>query len=558
MKKILLLAMCVPIILSAQNGITVSNLAVDAGTVTFDVSWDKDAPNMPEVWSDSVWVFVDYNKDGVMKRLPLLSGATLTATSAPDVGKVIEEENNDKGVWVVGNAKSKTNSSGSFSATVKLLTATADVSGACAYASNYPPVGEYITSQTVKFTGTPLYDLTLKGAENDTIYRTSGTDFDIPEGYALVSFTDITGAPGIMKCIPPAIYTLIASALDFCAGSEGVTFALSGTESGRDYQLYRDNLDVVGTVLNGTGDAATFTGSFADAGVYTAQVEEEGILCAAVMSGLHTVIEHLLPTITPSGGEANQSIDQNTAITTITFTAGNGATTITHSGELPNGVTGENTSTLVHTISGTPSAAGVFPYTITATGEGGCTVTTSGTITVNALTPPFAASTQTWTVGAQTWSDRIVSPADCNKSAFTFDSNSPQCRSNTYKSVLYYYYNWPYVIANKNTMCPHGWRVPEYDDCVTLDKALGGSGAQRSATASWITEHYLQLWSGSLASGYWSATHAGPQYGSDGNYWSQTADGSTNAYVLYYDLDGSVSPAYSTVRSAGFMLRCVK
>jgi hypothetical protein len=41
--------------LSAQNGVAVSNLVVTAGTVTFNVAWDRDA--MPvALWSDTVWV----------------------------------------------------------------------------------------------------------------------------------------------------------------------------------------------------------------------------------------------------------------------------------------------------------------------------------------------------------------------------------------------------------------------------------------------------------------------------------------------------------------------
>jgi hypothetical protein len=72
--------LCAPVMLTAQNGngVKVSNLSVDAGTVTFNVSWQTPMPMA--LWSDTVWVFVDYNDAGVMKRLPV-TGATLTATS---------------------------------------------------------------------------------------------------------------------------------------------------------------------------------------------------------------------------------------------------------------------------------------------------------------------------------------------------------------------------------------------------------------------------------------------------------------------------------------------
>jgi uncharacterized protein (TIGR02145 family) len=273
-----LLMLCIPVVLSAQS---VSGLLVEPGTVTFNVSWDK-----PDVPGGKVWVFVDYNQNGVMQRL-LVSDATASA------GTAITVSGNDKGAWVI-NSENVDN----FSATVTLsFNPSVAVSGACAYVSGYPPEAEYAAADRISLTGTPMYNIVLKNAGNDTIYRTSGADFNILGGYALVSFTDATGAPGIIKCIPPATYTLNVSASSFCAGSEGVTFALSGTESGRDYQLYRDNSAVVDAVLNGTGtgSAETFTGTFDNAGTYTALSIADELYCAIAMSGSHVVIENPLP-----------------------------------------------------------------------------------------------------------------------------------------------------------------------------------------------------------------------------------------------------------------------
>jgi uncharacterized protein (TIGR02145 family) len=191
-KNLLLMMVCCSVILAAQNGVTVSNLAVDAGTVTFNVSWEKPIP--VEVWVDSAWVFVDYNNNGVMERLPLLPGATLTATSPS--GKVIEEPDNNKGVWVAGNARTE----GSFSATVKLLTAIKDVGGACVYGSNYPPVGKCsisVDKVSISFTGTPPYDLILNTGSGTTSVQAYST-YNLFAGQMLQSFTDKTGAPGII------------------------------------------------------------------------------------------------------------------------------------------------------------------------------------------------------------------------------------------------------------------------------------------------------------------------------------------------------------------------
>jgi hypothetical protein len=217
-----------PVVLSAQtgNGVKVENLVVNTGsptTVTFDVSWKT--ADMPPVWSDTVWVFVDYNDNGVMKRLLLSEGATLTATSAPEIGRVKVEDNNNKGVWVVGDARSNS----SFSATVQLLTATANLSGMCVYASNYPPVGVFTTETGITFTGTPMYDLLLEKAGGGTETVQSSNPFLVPDDYTVQSFTDKTGAPGIIithavYCDPGAIgdeNTVLPRCTSYSAGLIG-------------------------------------------------------------------------------------------------------------------------------------------------------------------------------------------------------------------------------------------------------------------------------------------------------------------------------------------------
>jgi hypothetical protein len=245
MKKLLLTMMlCIPAALVAQNGngVTVSGLVVNAGTVTFDVSWSN--IGMPAVWSDTVWVFVDYNEAGAMKRLPLAPGATLTTTSAPGVGKVVEEKENNRGVWVVGNARTK----GNFSATVQLLTATVNYSGACAYASNYPPVGKYTSNTNISFTGTPPYNLTFEQG-GSTFTLPSASTYLLPAGYTLLSFVDATGTPGIIHCLQPASPTVVDAT--FCFGLPG---QLQAAASGNSTIVWYDaptagNLLYSGNVL---------------------------------------------------------------------------------------------------------------------------------------------------------------------------------------------------------------------------------------------------------------------------------------------------------------------
>jgi hypothetical protein len=234
MKKILFLLLLLSLLgrglggglLFAQK---VSNLAVSPGTVTFDVEWV--VADLPALWSDTMWVFVDYNKNGKMERL-LLTGGTLTEHSAntltpqsPDVGSVIKLADNDKGAWVVGDARS----AGSFSATVQLFTGETTIAGACAYASSYPPVGNWIDDTKIGFTGTPGYIVTLTpegGGADETVV--SGGTFLLPCSYTVSSFTDKTGAPGIIKCLAPANLMFATPFTTICAGAT-VTLTASAT-----------------------------------------------------------------------------------------------------------------------------------------------------------------------------------------------------------------------------------------------------------------------------------------------------------------------------------------
>jgi hypothetical protein len=99
----------------------------------------------------------------------------------------------------------------------------------------------------------------------------------------------------VLNCINPAVATLTASASGFCAGGEGVAFGLSDTENGAKYRLYHGAMPV-GAELTGSGSAATFSGTFNAAGVYTAVSVADGVYCAVSMSGARNISENSLPT----------------------------------------------------------------------------------------------------------------------------------------------------------------------------------------------------------------------------------------------------------------------
>jgi hypothetical protein len=287
--------------LFAQNGITLSGLVVTAGTATFNVSWKN--TGMPDVWSDSVWVFVDYNNAGKMERLPLLPGATLTTTSPG--GKVIEETNNNKGVWVAGNAR--TNSS--FSATVKLLTAVSNVGSACVYGSNYPPVGEYISPETIKFTGTPPYDLTLNTG-TDQAYG----NYNLLSGQTLESFMDKTGAPGIIHCLPPGTPTVVNAT--FCFGLPG---QLQAAASDNATIVWYD-APTAGNLLS-TGNVLPLTPLYNNTAQYYAQAVSEDNCPSARTAANYTVNHCVLNGYCP-GFEAGSVGTVSTPAACSTYNSG--------------------------------------------------------------------------------------------------------------------------------------------------------------------------------------------------------------------------------------------
>ena len=291
--RLLLLLLC-PTVGMAQNGITISNFAAAPGTgnapttLTFNIEWKKLAPDV--VWSDTVWVFVDYNNKGAMTRLPLATGATLTDPSW-DGAQVMEVENNDQGVWVVGNSRAD----GSFSATVQLCRDVARhvSTGMCVYAINYPPVGRYTAANQIKFNGTPPFYLTYSNGSAATVTADQAMSTITLTG-TLASFTDASLAPGVTKCKTPAPQTLTASA--YCAGTS-VKLALANTERGATYLLYKGGVPQSGATatLIGTGSAATFTGNYTP-GSYTVQVTPSPQFCdAGVVAETVTLTEIAIP-----------------------------------------------------------------------------------------------------------------------------------------------------------------------------------------------------------------------------------------------------------------------
>jgi hypothetical protein len=497
---------------TAQNGVTVSNLNVAGGTVTFNVSWKS--TDMPALWSDSVWVFVDYNKAGKMERLPI-SSATVSA------GTVEIIPGNSKGVRLIGNARAE----GSFSATMRLLTATDNLSGVCAYASNYPPVGEYIDATHISFTGTPMYKIILEetGGEGTLADYSDGL-YTIRPGYTIQSFTDTTGAPGMMKCIVPDIPTGISTSR--CGAGE-VTISASSTSTGAVIDWY--DVEIGGTPLLSGNDNYS-TPSIDASTTYYAQARDTITHCVSASRTSVAATMNVIPTLILSSGSAtaSQTVDQNTPIADIIYTA-TSATIDLSSGNasLPAGVsgtiTGTPTSGTTFTISGTPSATGTFNYSVTATHmDGGCTSTLSGSIYAQLHAMP-SASTTTWKIGTLTWSDYLVVPTTVCTRVSTLPSNgtSPAC-----VLISPVTYCNAYCIRDApNLLCPNPWRLPTKADLEALKSSTTKDALQKhwpttgwlgvgQSNPSWVDG--ISMWSSTISSN-------GNNYRFDA-YWFDIAD----------------------------------
>ena len=269
--------------------------------------------------------------------------------------------------------------------------------------------GTVSSTQTICYNTTPA-SLTLNGSNGSVVewQKSSNAAFTSPEHIA-VTTTTLPGA---------TIGPLMSSFYFRAVVQSGTCTALNSTSvlitvlplptvtltSGSASQTVCQNVaiaPVVYTVGNGAtsagvtglpaGVSGTFTGTtltiagtptVSGALVYT--VTTTGGSCgAATATGTITVTA--LPTIalTSGAGTNVQTRCAGVAISNITYTIGGSATSADVMG-LPAGISASLTGTTL-TLSGAPTAAGTFNYTVTTVGGCSPAATATGTITVTAL-----------------------------------------------------------------------------------------------------------------------------------------------------------------------------
>ena len=217
-------------------------------------------------------------------------------------------------------------------------------------------------SNTVTISGTP----TASGTFNYTVSLIGGCGSVTANGTINVTPLNIIAA-GINRTT--CINTVMTSITLATTGATGTT--VTGLPAG-----------VTGTWAS---NVVTISGTPTASGTFNYTVTTTGGCTPTITTGTITVS----PIHTISAG-INGTTCNNSAITTITIST-TGATGATVTG-LPAGVTGTWAPNQV-TISGTPTASGTFNYTVTTTG--GCSVSTTGIITVTPLNTIVAGINRT-------------------------------------------------------------------------------------------------------------------------------------------------------------------
>ena len=125
------------------------------------------------------------------------------------------------------------------------------------------------------------------------------------------------------------------------------------------------------------------------------------------------------------------------------------------------------------------------------------------------------------------------------------------------------YYNWTAAVAMNSSssyttdytgvnqsICPAGWRLPtrsgdkSYQNLVNAQGLTAGTSGNIQLDPAYFV--YGGLWAGSSSS-----------VGSNGYYWFSVVRNTYNAYLLYFNAFGNLTPQNGDYRRNGFSLRCV-
>jgi uncharacterized protein (TIGR02145 family) len=208
---------------------------------------------------------------------------------------------------------------------------------------------------------------------------------------------------------------------------------------------------------------------------------------------------------------------------------------------------------------------GIYVYTRSVTGGGGCGLSNAITVRVtanpNMPVPSNAASTQTWTSGATgnhdayTWSDAItlangVVPPGCTATT-TFSTTEYNLKQYKKDDNGRSYFSWQCAVNNQTWLCDNGWRFPENEDFDALVAWI------KESTTSKNGKHLGESSNDSWGWGYYGyVSGSAVEFKMNGYYWSSAPSGD-NAHILRYYDNGDLSVTVAS-KKFGQQVRCVK
>lgn len=212
----------------------------------------------------------------------------------------------------------------------------------------------------------------------------SGTPTDPPGNYPFT--LSLLGPPcpdsifnGMISIIAPHTLTVDNPALDtqsICLNTPitDISYTFGGGATSASALPLPTGISETVTAPN-----LVLSGTIAATGTYNLTISTVPNACPSVSTFAQIVVEDR-PTLVNNSGNANQTACQSAALTDIVFTMGGDADTITVS-PLPGGVSA-NFNNGVLTLSGSIATAGIYPYSVTASGGPCPDSTINGTIIV--------------------------------------------------------------------------------------------------------------------------------------------------------------------------------
>ena len=374
------------------------------------------------------------------------------------------------------------------------------------------------------------YEYSIDG----TTYQSSASFSDVAPGNYSVTVR-LVASPSCVSLPTPATITAPSGAPELVipslithpttpASSDGeiAVTLLPATGTSPFTYFLTDNL---GTPVANSGSipATSHTFSGLSEGNYTVYVTDNSSCTSASETGiiLKAPVSCTDAVISLTSGSDNQTVCQDESITAIVYTITGDFTSASVSG-LPTGVTGLLTGT-TYTISGAPTAAGPFNYTVTVVGSGTCSGdVANGTILVNVPTIPLFGQLGPYCLGdaagtlptsstngiTGSWNPATVSTAIAGTTTYNFTPTTGQCATTASMSITV-----NSAPANVNA-------GPDVTICKGESTQLKGSADLPSNNNVLLSENFSGVASGSLPAGwtrnssYWGSMNSSYSGGS--------------------------------------------